>query len=182
MKDSTGHWQTISTKEIADCRVFRVREDVAERDGLEGTFYVIENPDWVNVVAITKDEQVVMIEQFRHGIHDLILEIPGGMVDEGEEPAAAAARELLEETGYSSSEWVFLGSSLPNPALQSNAIHHYLAIGCEKTAEPSFDEHESIATKLYPLMAVPEMIKSGQISHSLVVAAFQYFSFHWFKV
>jgi 8-oxo-dGTP pyrophosphatase MutT (NUDIX family) len=177
-------WKRIESREIADCRVFKVREDLSEKDNenLRSTFYVLENPDWVNVIALTRDHQIVLIDQFRHGIEEIITEIPGGMVDRDETAEQAARRELLEETGYTAEEFVLLGYSRPNPAIQNNTIYHFLALDAEKTGEAAFDEHENLVARLVPMMMIPQMIKSGEISHSLVVAAFQYFSFYWFKV
>ena len=174
-------WETVESKEIADCRVFKVREDTAQNGDKRGKFYVIENPDWVNIVAVTKDSEVVLIEQFRHGTGEVILEIPGGMIDDDEAAEAAARRELLEETGYTANEFVLLGKSRPNPAINNNWLYHFAAIDAEKTADLKFDEHESVVTKLYPLAAVRGLIKSGEITHSLVLAAFQYFSFYTAK-
>ncbi len=170
-------WKRIESKRVADCRVFNVREDVSTResDGKRSTFFVVENPDWVNVIAITKNDEVVLIEQFRHGALKTILEIPGGMVDENEEPETAARRELLEETGFSANEFVYLGKSQPNPAIQNNWIFHFLALGCEKTSETKFDEHESIVTKLVALDEIPRLIETEEITHSLVLAAFYKF-------
>lgn len=178
MSDKPESWKRIASEKVADCRVFQVRADRFEResDGAHGTFYVVENPDWVNIIALTKDRRVVLIEQFRYGTEEIILEIPGGMVDEGEKAAAAARRELLEETGYSTERLVFLGRSHPNPAIQNNEIFHYLAVDCEKTAEPHFDEHESVAVRLVPFEEIGELISAGRITHSLVVAAFHYLS------
>jgi len=176
MESEVATWERLESKEIADCLVFRVREDKSRRsDGVRGTFHVLENPDWVNVIAVTKDAQVVLIKQFRHGTENVILEIPGGMVDENEPPEDAAKRELLEETGYSSQNWISLGRSHPNPAIQNNWVYHYLALDCEKTGDVSFDEHENIAAKLVPLSDMSRLITDGKITHSLVVAAFYYF-------
>ena len=178
MTQKPDSWKRISSKDIADCRVFRVREDVCVRDSdqKESTFFVIESPDWVNIIATTKEGEVILIEQFRHGTAEIILEIPGGMIDEGEEPGAAAKRELLEETGFSSQDWVLLGKSDPNPAIQNNTVYHFLARDCAKTADTSFDQHESIATKIMPLSVVENLIAKGEITHSLVLAAFYYLS------
>ena len=176
MDSSPASWERIESKEIADCRVFRVREDISRRtDGVSGTFFVLENPDWVNIVAVTKSGEAVMIEQFRHGTESVSLEIPGGMIDKDELPETAAKRELLEETGYSSENWVLLGRSHPNPAIQNNSIYHYLALDCEKTGEVLFDEHENIVSKLMPVAEVDSAIATGKITHSLVIAAFYYF-------
>ncbi len=171
-------WKRIESRQVADCRVFTVREDLSANGDKVGTFYVIENPDWVNVIALTKENNVVLIEQFRHGVEQVTLEIPGGMVDGNEAAETAASRELLEETGYSSDRWIHLGSSLPNPAIQSNVIHHFLAVDAEKTADVEFDEHESLVTSLVHIDEVPMLIREGRLRHSLVIAAFQFFSFH----
>ncbi|MGH9901890.1 MAG: NUDIX hydrolase, partial [Pyrinomonadaceae bacterium] len=113
-----GEWRRQRSDQVADCRVFQVRRDRSAnpRDGREHDFYVIEAPDWINVIPLTADDEVVMIEQYRHGTEEITLEIPGGMVDAGESPREAAARELIEETGYAAREVVELGRTRPNPA------------------------------------------------------------------
>ncbi len=176
MSEKVETWKRISSKAVADCRVFKVREDLCEResDNAEASFFVIENLDWVNIIALTESDEVVLIEQFRHGIEETILEIPGGMIDEGESPESAAQRELLEETGFSSDNFVLLGKSRPNPAIQNNTIYHFLALDSTKTREPEFDEHESVATKLVSRSEIGNLILEGKITHSLVVAAFYF--------
>jgi ADP-ribose pyrophosphatase len=177
-RDKAEMWKKVSSREIADCRVFKIREDLCEResDGKTGTFYVLENPDWVNVIALNKTYgDVILIKQFRHGSEEIIWEIPGGMIDKNESPETAARRELLEETGFTSDEFVLLGKSHPNPAIQNNTIYHYLALNCEKTHITEFDEHEDIGTLLYPLDEIPELFEKGKITHSLVIAAFYLF-------
>jgi 8-oxo-dGTP pyrophosphatase MutT (NUDIX family) len=180
MSKKAETWRTISSEQIADCRVFQVREDTSETgdQSAKGTFYVLENPDWVNIIALTESREVVLIEQYRHGIQKTILEIPGGMVDAGEEPLTAARRELLEETGYSSDNFILLGKTHPNPAIQNNTIYHYLALDCVKTAKPEFDEHESIITKLYSVTEIENLIKDEKITHSLVLACFYKFNLY----
>jgi 8-oxo-dGTP pyrophosphatase MutT (NUDIX family) len=180
MTETVEIWKRKDTKEVADCRVFKVREDVCEResDNAESTFFVIENPDWVNIIALTKNKEVILIEQFRHGTEEVILEIPGGMIDEDEEAERAARRELLEETGFSADNFILLGKSHPNPAIQNNTIFHYLALDCEQTEDVSFDEHESVLTKIVSLEEAENLIADGVITHSLVVAAFHYFSIY----
>ena len=174
MNEQIEIWTRKRSEKIADCRVFKVREDFCEResDGAKHSFYVIECPDWANVIALTRDKKVVLIEQYRQGIEDITLEIPGGMIDDGEAMDAAARRELLEETGYEASEIIYLGKSCPNPAIQNNWMHHFLALDCEKTGETAFDEHESLLTKLVPLDEIQNLIKRGEITHSLVIAGF----------
>ncbi len=178
MNNAVESWIQIDSEEVADCKVFRVRRDLCRRStgGSEHNFYVIENPDWVNVVALTKDRMALVIEQFRHGTREVTLEFPGGMVDANEDPAVAAARELLEETGYSPGELISLGKSRPNPAIQNNWLHHFLALDCEKTHEVEFDETESVITKLLPIREIERLISAEEITHSAVVVAFHKFT------
>lgn len=181
MNDEPAVWKTVSSREIADCRVFKVREDSSMRDdGASGTFFVMENPDWVNVVALTTDGEILLIKQFRHGSQTTVMEIPGGMIDKGEDASAAAKRELTEETGYATPKMIALGRSLPNPALQNNTIHHFIALDCTKDHEVEFDEHESIATVLVPFKNVAKMVQNGEIEHSLAITAL-YFAEQYLK-
>lgn len=176
MSDKPDSWRRLSSKEAADCRVFKVYEHLCERetDGKQSNFFVIETSDWVNIIALTAEKEAILIEQFRYGTEEIIVEIPGGIIDGQESAEAAAKRELLEETGYTAREWVCLGKSIPNPAIQNNTVFHYLALDCEKTAETAFDEHESVTTRLTPLADIEDLIGEGVISHSLVISAFYY--------
>lgn len=175
---TVGSWQRVASEQMADCKVFQVRQDrcVSSRDGREHKFYCLEAPDWVNVIALTPDGQIVLIEQFRHGTEELTLELPGGMADENEDPHLAAARELLEETGYAAREVITLGKSRPNPAIQNNWVHHFLALDAELKQDTDFDETEDVLTRLVPLADAPQLIACGQISHALVIAAFYWFN------
>ena len=132
-------WKRESSEQLADCRVFTVRRDLSAdpRSGRTHDFYVIEAPDWINIIPLTEDGRVVLIEQYRHGTREVSLEIPGGMVDAGESPRDAAARELSEETGYEAGEVLLLGKTRPNPAIQDNWIHTFVARGVERRGEPS---------------------------------------------
>jgi len=140
-----------------------------------GTAQVVRmcSPDWVNAVPITSDGQVVLVRQHRWGIDAPSLEIPGGIVDPGEDPIDAARRELLEETGYAGGHWEELGWVWPNPAIQDNRTWMYLARGVEPVAEPSPDSGEDITIELHSLDAVRELIADGTIAHSLAVVSLQ---------
>lgn len=171
-------WQIISTETIADCRVFSVNKNSAAPAGLSSRvhdFYVLHPNNWVNVIPITVDNQVVLIEQFRHGTGELTLEIPGGMVDKEDiSPMHAAARELLEETGFLADELIHIGRNHPNPALQSNYCDSFLAPCVRKIMEPKFETTEYAEIRLTPLDEIPVLISTGRITHSLVITAFYY--------
>lgn len=166
-------WKLKSTKPLHDYRIFRTRSDIREspRTGNDHEFFVLESPDWVNIVAVTDENNIVFIEQFRHGIAETILEIPGGMIDDGEEPKLSAQRELLEETGYTSEEFIEIGKVHPNPALFDNLCYTFLAKSAKKIREPEFEGTEDIETILYPSKDIMELIQKGDITHSLVINA-----------
>lgn len=178
MSKNVETWKIKRSEQVADCKIFKVRRDysVRDSDGAEFPFYCLENGDWVNIIPITKSGEVVLIEQYRHGIETITLEIPGGMVDDGEDAKLAAERELLEETGYVPQKTILIGKSHPNPAIQNNLVYHYLAIDCEKKHEPEFDSTESVLTKLVPLKNIQNLITDDKITHSLVIAAFYWFN------
>ena len=139
----------------------------------EADFYSIISVDWVNILAITKDDQAVMIRQFRHGIQAPALEIPGGMFNSpNEDPQLAAERELLEETGYTSSDIKSLGFVHNNPAIISNRCHLFVAKNCKKTNEQDLDPAEDINIELISMKEIPQLITDGKITHSLVISTF----------
>ena len=134
-------------------------------------FYRIESPAWVNVVALTEHDELVMVRQWRQGLRAVTLEIPGGLVDPGETPAEAGARELLEETGFRAGRMTSLGSINPNPALFANRCHMQVAEGCVPVAEIQNSATEETIVELLPRAALPDLLRSGGIDHALVVAA-----------
>lgn len=173
------HWETLRWGEPTEFPVFAVREVVrrSPRTGKPGSYTVLHAPSWTNVVALTEDDRVVLVEQYRHGTDSVTLEIPGGVVEPGEEPAAAVVRELLEETGYSGESPVLLGTVHPNPAIQDNACTTWLVRGARRVAEPDPDPGEHLAVHTVSSGEIPGLLLSGRITHSLVVAAF-----HWWAL
>lgn len=167
-------WEIGSSEIKADYKIFSLRVDLAKspRTGRWHEFYILESPDWVNVIPLTSDRRVVLVRQWRHGTRSLTLEVPGGLVDRDHSPEQAAKRELLEETGYISSGMIYLGAVEPNPAFLNNRCHTFLALDVEKVQELEQDEKEDIEVMLEPLEDIPRLIRTGVISHSLVVAAF----------
>lgn len=168
-------WRRSSARRVQRCRVFDLDEVsfVPPEGGEARPFYVLDLPDWINVIAVTADGLVPMVRQYRFGIEDLTLEIPGGMCDRGERPLEAARRELREETGYASDDWVELGWVHPNPPIQNNRCHTFLARDARRVGEPQLDENERIEQVAVPLVSVAEKIATGEITHALVIAAFQ---------
>jgi 8-oxo-dGTP pyrophosphatase MutT (NUDIX family) len=136
---------------------------------------VIETQDWVNIIPLTSDRRVVMVRQYRHGSGGVTLEIPGGLVDPGDTPKSAAARELLEETGYQAEEVVKIGVSNPNPAVFNNRCYTFVARNVMKVRDPMPDQTEDIETVLIPLTDIPELIRKGKIDHSIVISAFYWY-------
>lgn len=135
------------------------------------SFLRLVAPDWVNIVAITDEGLLVLVEQYRHGTGELSLEIPGGAVDDGETPREAAVRELEEETGYQASEVHAIGDVRPNPAFLTNTCWTFLAVGCRRGGELRPDPSEEIAVHLVELEMFARLIDDGAIDHSLVIAA-----------
>ncbi|MDX1672281.1 MAG: NUDIX hydrolase [Balneolaceae bacterium] len=137
----------------------------------EGTFYILDAPTWINVIPLTEKREVILVEQYRYGTKEPTLEIPGGMVDEGETPEEAALRELLEETGYRAGSLQSLGKVSANPAIMSNYAHCYLARDCLFEGAENPDTHERIQVHRVSKKRFLELIREGSIHHSVVVAA-----------
>ncbi len=167
-------WKIEKSEPVADCRIFKVRKDttINPRTGQPFGMFVLEQPNWVNVIPLTDDGQVVMVEQWRHGTRTVELETPGGLIEGGESPLDCARRELAEETGYEAGTVELLGKMCPNPAIQSNTQYFVLARGCRLAGKVELDHAEDIAVKLAPLAEVPGLIRSGKVRHGIVIAGF----------
>ena len=173
-------WQRLDSETVYSCRIFSLQKNRSRspRTDKEHDFFVLDSGDWVNIIPVTADDRVVLIRQYRHGTEDFTLEIPGGMVDrEDPSPLHAARREMQEETGYDSEDIIPLGAIHPNPAIQGNRCHSFLARNVEKRFEPNFDTTEETEVTLTPLADIPDLIRQGHITHALVVVAF-----HWYDL
>ncbi len=168
-------WRRISSEIEREHVVFNLLREqfVSARTGGVIDATIIDSPDWVNVVPLTPDGQVVLIHQFRFGTQHVTLEIPGGLIDPGEQPAGAARRELREETGFKCERVISLGSVAPNPAFMRNRLHCFVAEGCVLEGAQEQDPGEDIRVELHPLAEVDRMIASGGLDHALVQIAFQ---------
>jgi ADP-ribose pyrophosphatase len=154
---------------LAGYRVFSVGEcTVTAKDGSpRAPVYTLEHPDWCNVVAITEADELVLVRQLRFGIRAPSLELPGGMLEPGEDPAAGALRELREETGYAAAGAEPLVSVHPNPSLQGNRLHVFVARGARHAHPTSFDEHEDCETVLVPIEHAERLLDEGHMTHAL---------------
>lgn len=170
-------WQRRGKERVTETVIFSVDRHrlVHPRHGTEHDFFILDAPDWCNIVPLTRDGQVVMVRQRRHGIDEETLELPGGMIDpEDPSPLEGARRELLEETGYRAAIVEPLGSIAPNPAMQTNRCWSFLARDVERVADLKLDDGEDIDVVLVPYAEIPARIARGEISHALVVVAFAY--------
>ncbi len=170
-------WLTVDTRTVYCTPIFdlhRRRSSHPHRG--QRDFYILEAPNWVNIIPLTERNEVVMVRQFRHGIESFTLEIPGGMVDPDDpHPMEAARREMIEESGYDCEHLAELGRVHPNPAIQPNYCYTYLARGVHRVAKPPSAGAEETQVTLVPLRDIPKLIATEKITHALVIAAFSFF-------
>jgi len=173
-------WSLARSRTEIENRIFtlKTRTHISPRTGREHDFYVLEAGDWVNVVPLTPEGQVLLVRQFRHATREVTIEIPGGLIEDGQTPEEAAARELLEETGYSASELIYLGRVRPNPAILTNWCYTFLARDVFRVSQIQTDETEELELVKLGLDRISEMIASGEIDHALVLSAFVHFYLH----
>jgi ADP-ribose pyrophosphatase len=171
---SIKSWKILDSKEIFRSKYATFKADRCELPSgrVMPEYYIWEFPDWVNIVPVTKEGDIVLIKQYRHALGEVTWEIPGGAMDkEDSGPQEAALRELVEETGYSSKDLFKVAKHSPNPAIQNNWMHTFLAKECEKTQEQDLDTFEDIEVCVFSKNKVKEMILDEEIHHSIVVAS-----------
>ena len=179
MNQTIKEWKVLESEYLVRRPWLTARRDRLELpDGrIIPEYYVLEYPDWVNVIAITKDGQFVMERQYRHAARKISLELPCGVMEEGETPLEAAQRELLEETGFGGGQWKKLMELSPNPSAMSNTTHCFLAIGVEKIAEQHLDETEELSVLFMTKEEVKRMLNENQICQALMVAPLYKYSY-----
>lgn len=167
-------WKILDTKELWKTPFSRMKVERCELpDGrIMPAYYTMELRDWVNIVALTPNKDFILVDQYRHGSQTYCLEIPGGALHANENDLqAAAVRELREETGYQPGSVQLVGRHYPNPALQSNEIHTYVAFDCKEEGPLELDAYEDIEVKIVPWSQMKSVLSSGEIDHSLMMAS-----------
>ena len=178
MDNEMSKWKVLDREYIIRRPWLTARRDKVELpDGrINEEYYVLEYPDWVNVIAITQEGQFIMEQQYRHGLEVNSIELPCGVMEKGEQPLEAAQRELLEETGYGNGEWSKLMTIAPNPSSMNNWTHCFLAVGVEKIANQSLDATEELTVHLMSEAEVKSLLENDQIYQALMVAPlYKYF-------
>ena len=167
------HWHTIESQPGPDLKIFKVRYDIVRnpRNSLEMKAVILETPDWVNVIAVTRTGKILVVDQYRFGAQNITTEIPAGMVSPGETPQQAAIRELREETGFESPSWSYLGWVEPNPAFHDNRCHQFLARDAERTGPLKPEESESITVRELTQGEIISEIAQGKMRNSLALLA-----------
>lgn len=172
-------WKVLETKEIFKTGIFRFKADRCEISAgkIMPNYYVFEFPDWVNIVPVTPEGKIVLIKQYRHATQEITIEIPGGSMHSHDSEITIdhirkdARRELVEETGYDSQEWQYVGFHHPNPALQNNKMHTFVALNCKKVAEQNLDPYEDIEFFEVTQEELKKMIRKNEITHSIVLTS-----------
>jgi ADP-ribose pyrophosphatase len=175
------YWKHLETRLAYENRIMKVREDTYRfaRGDLIRDYTVLEFPGWVNIIPVTPEGEVVLIRQFRHGVERVTLEIPGGLISgEDTDPREAAIHEMEEETGYVSDDVIHIGTVEPNPAIQNNLCHSFLARNARPSSVQNLDPTEAISVELAKKEEVFRMMRDGRITHGLVVAAFGFLMMH----
>lgn len=172
-------WKTLESKYLYRRPWLTVRCDKVELPNgvINPEHYVLEYPDWVNVLAITQDGKFLMIEQYRHGLDDVFIELPAGVIDEGESHLDAAKRELLEETGYAGGSWELFTVISQNPSISNNYTYCYLAKDVEPAGKQQLDYSEDIAVRLLAIEEVKNLLMTDRIKQALMATSlWKYFA------
>jgi ADP-ribose pyrophosphatase len=169
-------WKTVSSKYLVQEKWATLRVDTVDlQNGLiKDDYYVLEYPNWVTAVALTAENKIILVRQYRHAGDIISLEVPGGVIDGDESPEDAVKREMLEETGYTFSSVELLATNFPNPATSTNVTHTYLLKGGVKTHEQHFDEHEILNVEIYSIEEVKQLLKENKIAQSIHCTALLY--------
>jgi ADP-ribose pyrophosphatase len=180
-ESAPARWEKIGEESVVPTAIFDLRRVRYRhpRRGRERDFVLIAAPDWVNVLALTPDRRLVLVSQFRFGTDNFSLEIPGGVLEPGEDPVAGGLRELREETGYAGKNARILGRVHPNPAMQNNTCHIVLVEDAMPAVATQWDHDEEIAVSILPVDEVYALAQAGRISHALVLDALLFFAPVW---
>lgn len=174
-------WKTINEEKAADLIIFDAvfKERLNPQTGQKGKFIVLDSPNWVNIVPVTKEGKIVMVQQYRQGTDEITLELPGGLIERDEQPFNAAMRECIEETGYEGrGEAIQIGMNRPNPAYQTNKCYTFLWQDCELKFDQKLDTHEDINILEYTEDQIKELIKHGKIDHCVILTALFFYFMH----
>lgn len=166
-------WELLKDKKLYETPIFSLHQlelNPVVQESIH-PFYVLKAPEWINMIPLTEKNEIILVEQYRVGVDETTLELPGGMVDPGESPLEAAKREMVEETGYTSDEWKLIGKTSSNPAILNNFTHLFVAKNCEYTGSNSPDGSEDIKVHKMPLDDFLDLVRNGTVHHAIVLAA-----------
>lgn len=171
MDEKKLHWEKLDSRYVYDDRWFRARADTCRfPDGRIITpYYVVELPDWCNSIVVTEDEKIVMVRQYRYPVDQVTYELPGGIIEKGEQPVEAAKREVAEETGYQAKETELLMTLRPNPAINDNTAYFFLATGARPIVSTNPDAFEEVYTELFSKAEILQLLRENRMQHACMV-------------